>query len=55
MLMVLGVGSAVALHSAVNTVIWDQMTHVKYWKVAACVSTSGFLIGLVYVTPVSKM
>uniref|UniRef100_A0A336KAS2 Transporter n=1 Tax=Culicoides sonorensis TaxID=179676 RepID=A0A336KAS2_CULSO len=51
MLFVLGVGSAVALQSAINTVIWDQMTHIKYWKVASCVSISGFLIGLVYITP----
>lgn len=51
MLAVLGVGSAVALQSAVNTVIWDQMPKVKYWKVAIVVSVSGYLIGLVYVTP----
>lgn len=51
MLFVLGVGSAVALQSAINTVIWDQMTHIKYWKVAGSVSICGFLIGLVYITP----
>lgn len=51
MLAVLGIGSAVALQSAVNTVIWDQMPKVKYWKVAIVVSVSGYLIGLVYVTP----
>ncbi|XP_063704592.1 sodium-dependent nutrient amino acid transporter 1-like isoform X2 [Culicoides brevitarsis] len=51
MLFVLGVGSAVALQSAINTVIWDQMNHVKYWKVAGSVSTAGFLIGLFYITP----
>lgn len=51
MLFVLGVGSAVALQSAVNTVIWDQMPKVKYWKVAITVSITGYLIGLVYVTP----
>lgn len=54
MLAVLGVGSAVALQSAVNTVIWDQMPKVKYWKVAIVVSISGYLIGLVYVTPAGQ-
>jgi len=51
MLMVLGIGSAVALQSAINTVIWDQMPKTGYWKVAGCVSICGFLIGLVYLTP----
>lgn len=51
MLAVLGVGTSVALQSAVNTVIWEQMPKIKYWKVAIVVSITGYLIGLVYVTP----
>ncbi|XP_026470122.1 sodium-dependent nutrient amino acid transporter 1-like [Ctenocephalides felis] len=50
MLFVLGVGSAVALHGAIITVISDQFG-IRYWKVALAASTVGFLIGLVYVTP----
>lgn len=53
MLFVLGVGSAVALHGAIITVISDQFG-IRYWKVALAASTVGFLIGLVYVTPVSE-
>jgi solute carrier family 6 (neurotransmitter transporter, glycine) member 5/9 len=51
MLFVLGVGSAVALCSAITTAIWDEFPTVKYWKVAAVATFTGFLMGLVYVTP----
>lgn len=53
MLFVLGIGSVVALHSAVVTVICDQFETLRFWRVAAVTCVGGFLIGLVYVTPVS--
>lgn len=52
MLFVLGIGSVVALQSAVVTVICDQFTGLKFWKVAIGTCFAGFLIGLIYVTPV---
>lgn len=52
MLLVLGVGSLVALVNAVATVIWDQLPRFKYWQIALFVSICGYLISLIYVTPV---
>lgn len=54
MLFVLGVGSNVAMTSCVMTVIRDQFPKVRLWQAALIVATSGFLIGLVYTTPVSR-
>ena len=54
MLFVLGVGSAVALASAIVTVICDQF-HWKHWKVALATTIIGFSLGLAYVTPVLKI
>ncbi|XP_073829599.1 sodium-dependent nutrient amino acid transporter 1-like [Musca autumnalis] len=51
MLFVLGVGSIVALHSSIVTIICDQFKSFKYWVVALITSAIGFLLGLVYVTP----
>jgi solute carrier family 6 (neurotransmitter transporter, glycine) member 5/9 len=51
MLFVLGIGSAVALCSAITTAIWDEFPSVQFWKVAGCTTLIGFLMGLVYVTP----
>ncbi|XP_021912916.1 sodium-dependent nutrient amino acid transporter 1-like isoform X1 [Zootermopsis nevadensis] len=51
MLYTLGVGSAVALVGAVNTIICDSFPSVKYWVVATSSCIFGFLVGLVYVTP----
>jgi solute carrier family 6 (neurotransmitter transporter, glycine) member 5/9 len=48
---VLGIGSAVALLSAITTVIWDEFPTVKYWKIAAAACSTGFLLGICYVTP----
>lgn len=53
MLFVLGIGSIVALQSTIVTIICDQFKGWKYWKVALTTSVCGFLMGLVYVTPVS--
>ncbi|KAG4068007.1 hypothetical protein HA402_010693 [Bradysia odoriphaga] len=50
MLFTLGVGSAVALQSAIVTVIVDQF-HWKHWKVVIGACIGGFLVGLVYITP----
>lgn len=52
MLFVLGIGSIVALQSTIVTIICDQFKSWKYWKVALVTSICGFLMGLVYVTPV---
>jgi hypothetical protein len=54
MLYTLGIGSGVALIGAVNTIICDSFPNIKYWVVASCSCIAGFLVGLVYVTPVSK-
>jgi Sodium:neurotransmitter symporter family len=51
MLFVLGIGSAVALCSAITTAVWDEFPSVQFWKVAGCTTLIGFLMGLVYVTP----
>lgn len=54
MLSVLGVGSVVALQSSIVTIICDQFPKLKFWMVALITSICGFLLGLVYVTPVRK-
>jgi solute carrier family 6 amino acid transporter-like protein 5/7/9/14 len=54
MLYTLGIGSAVALAAAVITVICDQFPSFKYWMVTLAICTIGFLVGLVYITPVSR-
>jgi len=51
MLLVLSVGSLVALQNSVNTAITDAFPNLKDWWVCAGTSIAGFLIGLVYVTP----
>eukprot|EP00918_Siedleckia_nematoides_P090024 GHVU01197876.1.p1 GENE.GHVU01197876.1~~GHVU01197876.1.p1 ORF type:complete len:139 (-),score=13.78 GHVU01197876.1:954-1370(-) len=52
MLFVLGIGSVVALVSAIVTILWDQFPKFKYWQVAGFVCAAGFLSGLIYITPV---
>jgi ABC-type Fe3+-siderophore transport system permease subunit len=54
MLYTLGIGSAVALASAVITVICDQFPHFKYWMVTLAICAAGFIVGLVYITPVRE-
>lgn len=54
MLFVLGIGSVVALVSAVVTILWDQFPRFKYWQMAIFVCIGGFLMGLIYITPVSE-
>ncbi|XP_013199760.1 sodium-dependent nutrient amino acid transporter 1 isoform X2 [Amyelois transitella] len=51
MMSVLGVGSAVALLSTINTVMMDSFPKIKTIYMSAFCCTAGFLIGLVYVTP----
>lgn len=52
MLFTLGVGSATSLTSGLITIICDQWPDQKRWLVTLGVCIAGFLIGLVYVTPV---
>lgn len=52
MMLVLGVGSAMALCGAPFSVICDRFPHVAKWKIILAISVTGYLIGLVYVTPV---
>lgn len=54
MLFTLGIGSAVALAAAVITVICDQFPQFRYWMVTLAICLAGFLVGLIYITPVSK-
>jgi solute carrier family 6 amino acid transporter-like protein 5/7/9/14 len=54
MLYTLGIGSAVALAAAVITIICDQFPHFKYWMVTLAICSVGFLVGLVYITPVRE-
>ncbi|KAL4713244.1 hypothetical protein ACJJTC_013174 [Scirpophaga incertulas] len=51
MMSVLGVGSAVALLSTINTVMIDSFPRVRTVYMSAFCCTAGFLIGLIYVTP----
>ncbi|XP_017785809.1 PREDICTED: sodium-dependent nutrient amino acid transporter 1-like [Nicrophorus vespilloides] len=51
MLLVLGVGSLVALQGCAITVIMDSFPSLKSWQVSLGTAIVGFLIGLVYVTP----
>lgn len=52
MLFVLGVGSLVALQGCCNVVIMDAFPSLKAWQVSTGTAIAGFLVGLVYVTPV---
>lgn len=53
MLFILGVGSLVALKACAVTVIMDSFPTLKIWHVSLGVAIAGFLVGLVYITPVS--
>ncbi|XP_015510299.2 sodium-dependent nutrient amino acid transporter 1 [Neodiprion lecontei] len=51
MMLVLGVGSAMALCGAAFSVVCDRFPHVNQWKIMLIISVVGYCIGLVYVTP----
>ncbi|CAH2106398.1 unnamed protein product [Euphydryas editha] len=51
MMLVLGIGSAVALLTAVNTILLDAFPRVPTTLMAAGSCIVGFSIGLIYVTP----
>lgn len=53
MLLVLGIGSLVAVHGIAITTIKDSFPSLKNWQVSTGTALVGFLIGLVYCTPVS--
>lgn len=52
MMAVLGVGSGVALLSTINTILMDAFPRVPVLYMTMCTCSAGFLVGLVYVTPV---
>lgn len=52
MLFVLGTGSAVALCGAIFNVFRDHLPQLKQWMLAFCVTCFGFVVSLVYITPV---
>ncbi|XP_020816689.1 sodium-dependent nutrient amino acid transporter 1 [Drosophila serrata] len=51
MLFMLGVGSNVGMVSCIMTVIKDQFVNLKIWIIVVGLSTIGFLVGLIYITP----
>lgn len=53
MMFVLGVGSAAGMTSSIVNAIHDQYPSTNYWKIVYPVCISGFIVGLVYVTPVN--
>lgn len=53
MLFILGIGTTVAFTAVINSVIKDRFPNIKNWKIAAGVSSAGFLVGIVYCTRVS--
>lgn len=55
MMSVLGVGSGVALFSTINIIVVDSLPNVKFIFLTAMGCIVGFLVGLVYVTPVSYL
>ena len=54
MLFTLGVGSEVTMAGSVITVICDAFPNRKRWFVTILCCAIGFLLGLVYITPVSS-
>jgi uncharacterized membrane protein YgaE (UPF0421/DUF939 family) len=53
MMFVLGVGSAVGMITGIITVIHEQFPRLKIWQIVVPACCLGFVIGTVYVTPVS--
>lgn len=52
MMFVLGAGSAVALFQAANGIVEEKYPQLATWKRVMGFSTLGFLLGLIYITPV---
>lgn len=55
MMTVLGIGSGVALHSVINTILMDAFPKIPITYMSLMTCSCGFLVGLVYVTPVSLL
>lgn len=53
MMFVLGVGSAVGMTTGIIMVVKEQFPWLKTWQIAVPTCSFGFLLGTVYVTPVS--
>lgn len=54
MLLTLGIGTAIAIVNGIVTVVCDEFTNFKRFWVTSAVCVCGFLVGLIYVTPVSN-
>lgn len=52
MLFVLGIGSNIAMCSCIVTAIRDQFPKLKPWQTIIPVACVGFIVGLMYTTPV---
>ncbi|TDG44561.1 hypothetical protein AWZ03_009033 [Drosophila navojoa] len=51
MLFVLGIGSNVGMVSCLTTVLKEQFTQLKQWHIVVFISITGYLLGLLYITP----
>lgn len=54
MLYILGIGSGVGIIGGVIAIINDQFPHWKEWPIVIVLTVIGFIIGIVYCTPVSE-
>ena len=54
MLFTLAVGSAAGLTGCVTGVLCEAFPKIPRWAITGATCASGFLLGLVYVTPVTR-
>lgn len=54
MLFTIGFGSLIGLTFTISMVIEDSFPSLKYYQIALITTVGGFLISLVYTTPVHK-
>lgn len=53
MLFILGIGSQAGMVNVVISIFKDQFYQVKQWKISLGVCFTGFVVGIIYCTPVS--
>ncbi|XP_039315680.1 sodium-dependent nutrient amino acid transporter 1 isoform X3 [Solenopsis invicta] len=51
MLLVLGIGSAVALCGATFSIFRDHLPKMRQWLLVLCITCFGFVVSLIYITP----